>query len=90
MYDEITKDTSKKLTQVAIICPAWLSKLIGWQMFDLSEIAKVRIKQDSELFYVFKTVNNQYFSDSKKRINLQKAINKEAVLAVNIETHYSE
>ncbi|MES2103923.1 MAG: hypothetical protein V4634_07875 [Pseudomonadota bacterium] len=81
---EILADQTRTLTQVAVMCPNWMTNASGWQMVDISEIQKVQMKKNKPAVVVYITQDGRKLADSRTKLDLKKTISDESVLALSV------
>lgn len=82
-YREVILDKTKTLTQVALMCPRWMTDDCGWQMANLSEIRKVQIRKNMPSVFVYITADGRELTNSKTKFDINRTISNESVLAIS-------
>ncbi|GGC96677.1 hypothetical protein GCM10011396_50130 [Undibacterium terreum] len=81
---EVLSDDAKRLTQVSMICPNWMTKSAGWQMVDISEIRQVKVKRGNVPIFVYVAKDGRELSDSRSNLHLKKTGPHESILTVEV------
>ncbi len=81
---QVLADKTKRLTQVSLMCPSWMTNSTGWQMVNISEIRRVQMKKNRPTVIVYVTEDGRELIASGKRIDLKHSFSDESILAISV------